>query len=469
MSGPSEESIASEDIGDRLSGPRVGVVTGRGEFKARADGDGNYLYSPGTSKFNQVQSFVSAQKTLDLLQEYADRRIDWAFDSDELGVIPHAGEGKNAYYARWNQSVAFYSFDSKPLGRRVHTAVSADVVSHETGHAILDGLKPEWGKTFDKETKATHEAFGDCAAMLLALSRPENRREALEKTGGDLTRDNCISSIAEEFGEAVRLANRDPNDDRPYLRNANNNFRYRPPSELPNDGSREELSAEPHSFCQIFTRAFYNSVVNVYQDKVSQGLEQDAALEQAGQVVGRALARGLTMASPNRSRFADVALAMLRAESLQGGRHTEALARAFTSTDILTPEQLTELDRPLPTGSPLEVAEHLGAKDYDLVRSVSDRQGYTTHEFLLSEETAVAAPGWSLNDPLLVDVTAGLSLTYNSAGQLVHVAHQKKDAESEVRGLPDAASLFGEEGSLEVSRSWSEKGLKLEQMPVFRD
>ena len=57
MSGTSEESIASADIGDRLSGPRVGVVTGRGEFKARADSEGNYLYSPGSPKFNQVQSF----------------------------------------------------------------------------------------------------------------------------------------------------------------------------------------------------------------------------------------------------------------------------------------------------------------------------------------------------------------------------------------------------------------------------
>ena len=175
------------------------------------------------------------------------------------------------------------------------------------------------------------------------------------------------------------------------------------------------------------------------------------------------------MASPNRSRFADVALAMLRAEQLQGGQHTDALTRAFTSSDILKPEQLAELGRPLPTGSPLEVAELLGAKEYALVRSVSDRQGYTTHEFLLSEETAVAAPGWSLNEPLLIDVTAGLSLTYNSAGQLVHVAHQKKDPESEVHGLPDAATLFDGEGSDEVSRSWSENGLKLEQLPIFRD
>ena len=469
VSGPSEESVATADIGDRLSGPRVGVVTGRGEFRARADNDGNYLYPPGSPKFNQVQSFVTAQKTLDLLQDYADRRIDWAFEGDELGVIPHAGEGKNAYYARWNQSVAFYSFDSKPLGRRVHTAVSSDVVSHETGHAILDGLKPEWGKTFDKETKATHEAIGDCSAMLLALSRPENRKDALEKTGGDLRKDNCISSIAEEFGEAVRLANRDPNDDRPYLRNANNSFQYRPPSELPNDGSREELSSEPHSFCQVFTRAFYNGVVNVYEEKVAQGLERETALEQAGQVMGRALARGLTMASPNRSRYADVALAMLRAENLQGGRHTSALSQAFISAAILAPEQITGLDQPLPTGSPLEVAAQLGAQDYELARSVTDRQGYTTHEFLLSEETAVAEPGWSLNEPLLVDVTAGLSLTYDSAGQLVHVAHQEKDQKSELQGLPDMATLFEGEGAEDVSHIRTVNGLKLQKLPVFRD
>jgi hypothetical protein len=469
VSTPSEEFIPSDSIGTRLSGPRVGIVTGRREFKARADRDGNYLYSPGNKKFNQVQAFVSAQKTLDLLQDYADRSIDWAFEGNELAVIPHAGEGKNAYYARWNQSVSFYSFDSRPLKRRVHTSVSSDVVSHETGHAILDGLKPEWGKTFDRETKATHEAFGDCAAMLLALSRPENRSQALEQTGGDLRTDNCISSIAEEFGEAVRLANRDPNDDRAYLRNANNTFQYRPPSELPRNGSREELSAEPHSFCQVFTRGFYNGVVNVYEANLARGMEPDAALSEAADVMGEALTRGVTMSAPNRSRYADVALGMLRAERLRGGEHNAPLARAFTESAILTEQQIADLDAPLVNGTPREAADRLGAHEYDLVRSVSDRQGNTTHEFLLSEETAVTDQGWALEQPLLVDVTAGLSLTYDGDGSLVHVAHQKKDAEAEFQGIPGPGVLLSEESSVEVARTWTERGLKLEQQPVFRD
>lgn len=469
VSGPTEEFIPSESIGRRLSGPRMGVVTGRGEFKAGADRDGNYLYSAGSKKFNQVQSFVSAQKTLDLMQNYADRKIDWAFDAEELGVIPHAGEGRNAYYARWNQSIAFYSFDSKPLGTRVDTAASSDVVSHETGHAVLDGMKPQWGKTFDKETKATHEAFGDCAAMLFALSRPENRAHALEQTNGDLRKDNCISSIAEEFGEAVRRANRDPNDDRPYLRNANNSFQYRPPSELPPDGSREELSAEPHSFCQVFTRAFYNGVVNVYEANLSRGTQPDAALAQAADVMGRALARGITMSAPNRSRYADVALAMLRAERLSEGKHVEQLSRAFLDSAILTEQQLSELDEALPQGQPAEVARQLGAASYELVRSVSDRQGYTTHEFLLSEETAVSELGLFAQQPVLVDVTAGLSLTYDSQGKVVHVAHQKKDVESETLGLPGLDVLFSEKGAEDVGQIFTERGLKLEQFPVFRD
>ncbi len=456
-----------ESIGRELLSDRVGIVTGRGEFKARADQDGNYLYQPSNKRFNQVQAFVSAQRTTELFTEYADRDIDWAFEGSHLAVIPHAGEGKNAYYARWNESIAFYSFDSRPLKKTVHTAQSADVVSHETGHALLDGIRPQWGKTFDKETKAMHEAIGDCAAMLLTISRPENRRDALTETGGDLTKDNCISRVAEEFGEAVRLANRNPNDDFPYLRNANNSFRYQPPETLPNDGPRDVLSAESHSFCQIFTRGFYNSVVAVFDQYCAQGMDAEDALGRAGDVVGRCLVKGLTMSAPNKARFADVGQAMLRACQLTGGQHKEALLAGFQSAGILGPDALDELNQPLPQGTPAQVLQKLGLPDYTLARSVTDSTGRTTHEFLLTEEVSVEnAGGWG---PLALDVTAGLSLSYDETGKLIHLAHLGKDVDKEIEGLPSPNQLSRSDVPLNFRVLPGLDGAKLEALPVFVD
>jgi hypothetical protein len=469
VSAPTEEEISKDSIGSSVQGPRVGIVTGRGEFKARADKDGNYLYFPENKRFNQVQAFVSAQKTLELLEDYADRKIEWAFPSQALGVIPHAGEGKNAYYARWNQSVSFYSFDSRHLKKTVHTAQSSDVVAHETGHAILDGLKPEWGKTFDRETKASHEGFGDCAAMLLTISRPENRADALRETDRDLTQDNCISRIAEEFGESVRLANRDPNDDRKYLRNANNSFSYKPPAELPRDGSREDLTAEAHSFCQVFTRAFYQSVVGAFGTLKNSGMNDDEALRQAGADMGGLLAKGITMSSPNRARFADIAKAMLRADRLAGSPYQAGLQNAFLKTEIVNQADLADLNAPLPQGTPQEILQKLGAENYDFSRSVTDDLGYETREYLLKEETTLPSQaGWGLTS-MAVDVTAGLSITFDPEGKLVHVARQDRDVESELAGLPEPDQLLSGSPLPEVRLVPTLTGLKIERLPVFLD
>lgn len=468
VSAPSVAEIPRDKIGKRLQGPRVAVVVGRRERRAYPDKNGDYLFPPSSPKFDQVQSFVSTQKTLDLFQDYADRKIDWAFESEDLAVIPHAGEGKNAYYARWNESISFYSFDSKPLGKRVHTSQSADVVSHETGHAILDGLKPEYGKTFDRETKAMHEAFGDCASMLLTISRPQNRADVLAETKGDLRQDNCISRVAEEFGTAVRAANRDPNDDKPFLRNANNTFTYVPPSTLPKDGPRDTLSAESHSFCQIFTRAFYGAIVESYEQLLASGLEPDQALTQAGHIMGGLLAHGVTMAAPNRARFKDVALAMLRADELAGSGQKQALTKAFTESEILRPGEVSELERPLPQGTPQEILEELGLTRYEEYRAVTDDNGLTTKEYLLREERPVnGLKAWG-NVGMTVDVTGGLSLTFDTEGALVHLAHLKPDLNSELKGIPEPQSLLGlgvPSARLLVRGS----GHKIERLPIWTD
>lgn len=468
VSEPGESQLPKDTVGRRLEGPRVAIAVGRGERRAYPNKDGDYLFGPNNPRFDQGQAFVSAQNTLDLFQGYAEREISWAFDRPELAVVPHAGEGKNAYYARWAKAVSFYSFDSPHLGKRVHTAQSADVVSHETGHALLDGLKPEYGKTFDKETKAMHEAFGDCAAMLLTISRPENRADALAETGGDLRQDNCIARIAEEFGAAVRLANRNPNDDHPYLRNANNTFQYVPPETLPKDGPRDTLSAESHSFCQIFTRAFYNGIVNSYDQGRLEGLDSDQALARAGDRMGRVLAQGMTMAAPNRARFQDVALAMLRADRFKGGQEHRSLSTAFLESHILKPEDLETLNTPLPQGTPDEILSQLNLSDYQLSRSVTDRNGRTTQEYLLSEERPVhGLAAWN-GFGLTADVTGGVSLTFESSGELVHLAHLAPDPESEFAGIPAPQILWGpQSGPASARLITGPKGQKIERLPVW--
>ena len=97
----------------------------------------------------------------------------------------------NAYYSRTQQALVFGNFlpqgggsSSRGAGQgskggtqggqggRVYTCRSLDIVAHETGHAILDGLKPAWmSSTRSPQTGALHEAFGDLTAIFLSLSQ----------------------------------------------------------------------------------------------------------------------------------------------------------------------------------------------------------------------------------------------------------------------------------------------------------
>lgn len=455
-----EDTIEIDKIGQRVDGPRVSVWD-QEVMRASADGQGNYLYGPENRKFDQVQAFVSSQKTLDLFETYANRKLPWAFESEALGVGPHAGEGVNAYYQRFSESLSFYYFDSKALGRRVQTSQSADVVSHETGHAILDGLKPEFGHTFDRETKAFHEAFGDCAGMLLTLSRPANREAILRETGGDLRKENCLSRMGEEFGYAVRRINKDPNDDRDYLRTHLNDFKYVNPDTLPADGPRETLSGESHSFCQVWTRSFYDCLAGLY--------EHSGDLAKAGEIGGNLLTLGVHLVSPTRARYSQLAGAMLRAdELLYKGEHAAVLRQAFDKAGIAVVQEAVPefswLEPPADLPAAQTLLDQLGPGGFQAQRILKDGHGYTVVEGVHSETVRCEEGKAS-------EVAQGMSLTFDAAGKLVHKVVDDPSPQSELIGMRDEITRAhtGLPSTWQAVRELSDGSTLIQRLPVFID
>ena len=461
-----EDTVEVAKIGRRLEGPRIGIWD-QEVMKASADAQGNYLIGPERRQFDQVQAFVSSQRTLDLFEGYAERRLPWAFESETLGVGPHAGEGANAYYQRFAESLSFYYFDSKALGKRVQTAQSADVVSHETGHAILDGLKPEYGHTFERETKAFHEAFGDCAAMLLTLARPSNCQNILQETGGDLRRENCLSRLGEEFGAAVRRLNQSPKDDRDYLRTHLNDYLYVDPNTLPSDGPRDELSGESHSFCQVWTRGFYHLIEDLFRQS---GQATPEALQAAGEVAGKLLTLGVEMASPARARYQQIASAMLRADDvLYQGQNRAFIESAFERAGIV-PEQTStpEFTWTTPPTSPDQaqaLVDQIVGPGYTLQRQVAGGRGLTFIEALRKEGRCLGHQAPHLSS----EVAEGVTLTFDAQGRLIHQALDPK-ADGEARGLLDElARPNGRTPSWERLRGLPDGTTLVARLPVFED
>ena len=225
----------------------------------------NDLNSPD---FNQVSVFATILNTMYMFEEpdTLGRPLTWAFNGPQLLVIPRAGEWANAFYERETHSLQFFYFnpESNP-DQPVFTSLSHDIVCHETGHAILDGIAPDLYNCISPQALALHEAIADLTALTLALRSGPLRTAVLEQTGGDLKGRTAFSKVAEEFGRAS-----DSRSD--SLRSLFNKRTLDP-----KDKSKDEFGTpnrvarnEPHDLSEVLSGAFYTVLVKIFEDKRKQ-------------------------------------------------------------------------------------------------------------------------------------------------------------------------------------------------------
>ena len=150
---------------------------------------------------------------------------------DVLPAVPIAGEDLNAYYDR--RALRFFRDVDPASGAIVHSGDSVDIATHEQGHAVLDGVRPDLWDAPHFEAAAFHEAFGDLASIFVALAEPPVSAAVVGETSGDPARSNLVSRLAEELGAAVRRRYGDDATVPRALRDAVNTFRYVDPKTLP--------------------------------------------------------------------------------------------------------------------------------------------------------------------------------------------------------------------------------------------
>jgi hypothetical protein len=123
--------------------------------------------TPGR-QFRCQNVYAIAARTLAKFESALGRRIPWGFGSHELYLVPHAFAEANAYYARDDNALLFGYVDDN--GQRIYTALSHDIVAHETTHAILDGLRRGYITPGLPDQGGFHEAFADIVALLSVFS-----------------------------------------------------------------------------------------------------------------------------------------------------------------------------------------------------------------------------------------------------------------------------------------------------------
>lgn len=442
--GPTEEiELPKEILGTKLSSPRM-KIQDRNPV-AIADTDGNYNYEVGTPQFDQVNSYAIVANTLSIYDKFFGAPAKWSFPGP-LSVIPHKGTGKTAYFSARDRSINFFEWQSPSAGKRVTTSQSADVISHEIGHAIWDGLRPRAG--YSNEAGAFHEAFGDSSALFHALDTDSNLLKALEQNGGDLRKPSLISRMAEEFGTAFNKEDNDPNnDDRPYYRTALNNFKYIDPKNLPDDDypptvGEEVLTREFHSFSRVWTGAMYRMLTSLYDGAKADGKTQLEALKTARDQLGNTWGKALQELPPSGIKFSVVAESMLRTAARQPDKTMfDRLGDVLVDRDILTAEKVAELrggksaDISLGDGSPEAVLSSLDAhyglgEGYQLETQPEVlADGRTVFQFSRAQRHCIGHQHGTEVE-VEVELRDGVSATFDASGKLVSSFYTAVDDEA---------------------------------------
>ena len=284
-------------------------------------------------QFHQVNVWAVLQRALSFFEDGSGlgRRIPFGFEGNRLIVLPHAGYGKNAYYDRKSKSLQFYYFDQND--ERIYTCLSTDIINHEFGHAVLDGIRPYYYESSLVQTGAFHEFIGDLTAILLILRNNNFRGKVAEDTNGDISAAANLTSLAEEFGRAV--------SDKPYLRTALNKLTMADISD--SDG--------PHTVSQVLTGAMFDIIKELTRHYITkQKHSPKEAFWFAVDRMQRTAIQPLDLLPPVDVTFRDYALAVLRSEELSNPtdpyNYYEIMLNVFVKRNILTNKDRTELLAP---------------------------------------------------------------------------------------------------------------------------
>jgi hypothetical protein len=322
-----------------LDGPRdARIVPGDpGIAPVSPNAFGDFITTPDSPQFDAVHTFAVVRQTLTMYQRALsavgnDMPLPWQWNSSvdtaPIQLYPYGLPNvMNAFYSRSQCCLKFGDFVPGGQAGRVFTCRSFDIVSHETGHAVLDGLKPAWlGADNPPQTGGLHESFGDLTAIFLALSQLDQCEAVIAQTKARLHDKTFLADIAEQFGLALGGST--------GLRNADN------------DLTLSDAGTEVHAISQVFTGAIYDILADLFAFERNPALLDDAmVLHGVGGYLRALVLRALVAAPDVGATYPDVVNQMLRLSTEDGKpvAYRNSIRNRFTLREVVeSPVPLTE-------------------------------------------------------------------------------------------------------------------------------
>jgi hypothetical protein len=182
--------------------------------------------SESDPRFHQQMVYAVAMTTIQNFEKALGRQALWGerkkvYGKDRyvareeryvqrLRIYPHALREANAFYSPEKVALLFGYFsassdspDRQIPGGIVFTCLSHDIIAHETTHALLDGMHQRYIESSHPDGLAFHEAFADIVALFQHFTFPEVLRHQIAKTKGNLSEQNMLGKLAQEFGQAI--------------------------------------------------------------------------------------------------------------------------------------------------------------------------------------------------------------------------------------------------------------------------
>jgi hypothetical protein len=284
----------------------IDIDPGSGQFYDPVDLNDPHLLaqdglkpSEGDPRFHQQMVFAVAMKTVKLFERALGRKVYWCPQWDEaagtyrkvrkLRIYPHGLREANAYYSKEKKALLFGYFKASMTdpgvnlpGSWVFTALSHDIIAHETTHAILDGLHRRYSESTSVDSLAFHEAFADIVALMMHFMLPEAVSMHVAANGGSLDQRSWMSGLARQFGEATGryAALREAIDDKDSQK-------------LP-DPTLLSKTCEPHERGAILVAAVFDAFIGIYEQRSADLLRLAEGAGRTGSRLPQELIQRLT-------------------------------------------------------------------------------------------------------------------------------------------------------------------------------